>query len=192
MKRLGYFALLFLAGDFVAAAKEIDLRNQTDADKEYNVAFCARASPGAAGLPGHMFVAFSSVTNNGQRTFVALGHTVGADVSPAAAMWSYFGAPVNGLLKEEMYTSISQQCLDVRVNKTDFDRAFALTVNPLAALGIATNSGVVLQEYRLGAEDCMTFASGVAAVLKSRGLAVPDRKATELPLDYMQRMIAEN
>jgi hypothetical protein len=139
-----------------------------------------------------MFVAFSSVRNDGQRSFVALGHTVGADVSAAAAIWSYFGAPVDGLLKEEMYTSISQQCLDVRVNKSDFDAAFTLTSDPLAAFGITTDSGVVLQEYRLGAEDCMTFASGVAAVLSTRGLIVPDRKATELPLDYLQRMIEKN
>ncbi|RWB35801.1 MAG: hypothetical protein EOQ41_03040 [Mesorhizobium sp.] len=175
-----------------ARAKDIDLRNQTDTDREYNVAFCARPSPGSTGLPGHMFVAFSSVTATGERTFVALGHTVGADVSPATAVWSYFGSPVDGLLKQEMYTAIEQQCLSARVNKSDFNRALALTENPLASLGLSAASDTVLQEYRLGAEDCMTFATGVAQVLVSRGLVVPDRGSAETPMDYLKRLIDAN
>lgn len=147
--------MFLLALGSEAAAKEIDLRNQTDADGEYNIAFCARPSPDKTGLPGHMFVAYSKVTNTGERTFVAIGHTVGADVGVASAVWSYFGNPVNGLLKEEMYTAIEQKCLDVRVNQADFDKAFALTVSPLTALGISSGQNVVLEQYSLGEEDCM-------------------------------------
>jgi hypothetical protein len=52
----------------------------------------------------------------GDREFLAIGHTVGADVTPAMAIWSYFGSSVSGLLKQELYTSIRQNCLDVQVD----------------------------------------------------------------------------
>lgn len=186
-------ALLIVSLSFPASAKEIDLRNQTDTEGEYNIAFCARPSPAPApaGLPGHMFVAFSKTVGNNERTFVAIGHTIGAGVKDAAALWSYF-KPVNGLLKEEMYTSIQQNCLDVRVNKADFDKAFAKTADPLASLGITTGQDVVLQQYSLGAEDCMTFTVGVAQVIAPRGLVVPARGGTELPMDYIQRLVNAN
>lgn len=184
--------MFLLALGSQAVAKEVDLRNQTDADGEYNIAFCARPSPDKSGLPGHMFVAYSRVTNTGERTFVAIGHTVEAGVGVTPAVWSYFGSPVNGLLKHEMYTAIEQKCLDTRVNQADFDKAFALTVSPLAALGISTGQDVVLEQYSLGEEHCMTFALSVANLLVSRGLVVPDRGAVETPMKYIQRLIDAN
>ena len=39
---------------------------------------------------------------------MAIGHTVAAGTTPGSAVWSYFGNPVNGGLKEERYTSVKQ------------------------------------------------------------------------------------
>lgn len=178
---------------FAAAAKQIDLRNQTDGSgNEYDVAFCARPTP-KVGVPGHMFVSYSSLRANGERTFVAVGATTAPDVGLVAAIASYFGGPVSGMLKQEMYTAIKEQCLDLQVNESDYNAAFALTADPLTALGITPpDSDVVLQEYQLGAEDCMTFAIGVAKLLESKGLLVPERQTGELPMAYVQRLIDAN
>jgi hypothetical protein len=103
----------FLASSFLTAphpsnARAIDLSNMTDPTGIYNVAFCARPSPDTTGKPGHAFVAYSHARPNGDRDFVAIGHTIGAGVGPVSASWSYFGSPVLGLLKEEHYMSIKQ------------------------------------------------------------------------------------
>jgi hypothetical protein len=175
MRKLIYFlTYVILVG--IAVAKEIDLRTMSDQTGDYDIAFCARPTPDATGKPGHAFVAFSHQLPNGERDFLAIGHTVGADVTPAKAAWSYFGSPASGLLKEERYTAIKQNCLDAQVNKKDYDRARAFTANPLAQLGIAPADGVVLEAYKLGADDCMTFLIDVATSLKASGLTVPQRK----------------
>jgi len=40
--------------------------------------------------------------------------------------------------------------------------------------------------------DCMTFMIAVAARLTPKGIVVPTRGATELPMDYMRRFIGAN
>jgi hypothetical protein len=174
-----------------AWAKELNLRTMSEVG-EYNVAFCARPSPDATGKPGHAFVSYSRVVSGDDREFLAIGHTVGADVAPAIAVWSYFGSPVSGLLKEERYTSIRQNCLDVKLNKSDYDQARALASNPLALLGIIPADRIVLEAYKLGADDCMTFVIDVANSLKSKGLHVPPRHTGELPTPYVQRLSDAN
>jgi hypothetical protein len=181
---------LFSVSDI--SAKEIDLSNRTDASGSYNVAFCARDSPTPDGKPGHAFVAFSHQFPDGSRDFLSIGLTVGADVSPAKAIWSYFGAPVQGLLKEEQYTAISQNCLDVTVNKEDFNAAKQFSTDPLSKLGLTFTSGSVLESYKLGSGDCMGFLIQVANSLKHAGLVVPSRGAVELPQQYVQRLIQAN
>lgn len=188
----GYFLAFSLVASNPSCAKEIDLSNMTEASGDYNVAFCARPSPDSSGKPGHAFVSYSHVQPNGNRDFTAIGHTVGAGVGPVSAAWSYFGSPVSGLLKQERYTSIKQNCLDVRVNKTDFDNARALAADPLFKLGLTAQPGTVFEAYKLGADDCMTFMISVANTLKSKGLKVPARGATELPMAYVVRFIAAN
>lgn len=175
-----------------AEAKELDLRTMSDPSGEYNVAFCSRPSPDATGKPGHAFVSYSHVLPGGDREFLAIGHTVGADVTPGMAIWSYFGSPVSGLLKEELYTSIRQNCLDVQVDKSDYDRARAFSSSWLAQLGIGPANGIVLQAYKLGADDCMTFAIDVANALTGKGLNVPARNALELPEAYIRRLADAN
>lgn len=172
--------------------KTIDLSNMTDATGLYNIAFCARSSPDPSGKPGHAFVSYSHQTPSGDRDFVSIGHTVSAGTSVGSGIWSYFSHPIPGLLKEEMYTSIKQNCLDVVVNKSDYQAAWALAQDPLHKMGLTAQEGTVFQGYKLGAEDCITFLMAVAQTLKPRGLKVPARGNTELPLAYIARFIAAN
>lgn len=189
------FVLVFFLATLVSAsvmAKEVDLSNFSDPTGVYNIAFCARPSPDATGKPGHAFVSFSHLPHGGQRDFLAVGHTVSAGVGPAEAGWSFFGAPVSGVLGEEKYTSIRQQCLDTQVNKADYDQARALATPALELMGIGQPGGSVFQAYKLGEEDCVTFMIEVANILKPRGLNVPARGAAEAPMAYMERFIEAN
>jgi hypothetical protein len=172
-----------------ASAKVIDLATMSEPGG-YEISFCARTSPDTD-KPGHAFVAFSKKADNNKREFLSIGHTVGAGTSTASASWSYFGSAVPGVLKEEIYTSIRQNCLTAKVNSSDYASAKALTTSPLAKMGIGAN-GPVIEAYKLGANDCMTFLSAVAQTLVPRGLKVPVRGATELPMDYIERFIAAN
>lgn len=191
MRRYAFIVVcVVLVGN--VAAKELDLRTMSDQTGEYNVAFCARPSPDATGKPGHAFVSYSHVLPGGDREFLSIGHTVAAGVTPPSAIWSYFGSSVSGLLKEELYTSIRQNCLDVQVNKVDYDRARALASSPLSLLGIVPADGIVLEAYKLGADDCMTFLIDVANSLRSKGLKVPARHTGELPMPYVQRLSDAN
>jgi hypothetical protein len=123
---------------------------------------------------------------------MAIGHTLASGTSAARATWSYFGAPVQGLLKEELYTSIQQNCLDVLVSQEDFQRARALSADPLHKVGLTAREGTVLESYKLGEQDCMTFLIGVARMLESKGLKVPVRGVTELPMQYITRFVSAN
>lgn len=188
-----FAASLSLVGQSVAIGATIDLRTLSDATGEYEIGFCVRPSPNTAkNLPGHAFVTFSFSPSNKQRTFVSIGHTVQPGTSPVSAGWSYFGESVSGYLAEETYTSAMQACLVAKVDKADYEKGLALTKNPLASMGITSPSSPVLQAYKLGTEDCVGFMIGVANVLKSKGLKVPVRGATELPMQYMQRLVSSN
>jgi hypothetical protein len=166
--------------------RTIDLRTRTDARVTHEVSFCARPSPGPSNLPGHAFVAFSTLEANGQRTYKAVGHT---SVAPLAnTIVTYVGGkPVSGILKEELYTDALQRCLVAKVDAEAYARAEALTADPLKKFGISGDGPVTLA-YRLGSEDCVGFMTSAMRALGS-GLKVPARGATELPLDYLRRVI---
>jgi hypothetical protein len=176
-----------------ACAKEIERSTRTDPAGIFQIGFCARPSPDTLKKwPGHAFVSFSHVKPTGQRDFVAIGHTVTAGVTAAQGIWSAVGAPVSGVLKEENYTSAMQNCLVVKVDKEDYDRAFELTRSPLQKMGLVSTGGPVLEAYKLRADDCMTFMIAVANTLSRKGIIVPARGATELPMDYMRRLVGAN
>lgn len=173
-----------------------DLRNSTDADGgDREISICARPSPDTAkNLPGHVFVAYSLRQKSGARLYLAVGHTTFAP--PARTLITYFGAaPVSGHLQEELYTSSKEECLVLKVNEADFNRAYQLS-RPFLPPGNFTpdprNWSPVLLAYTLGENDCMGFATGVARSFESRGLTVPQRGSTELPLQYVRRMIQAN
>lgn len=177
-----------------ASSKDIDLRTMSEASGVYDVAFCSRSSPGLSGEPGHAFVAFSHKPPDAERDFLAIGLTVTAGVTPTAAAlsWFYWGKPISGRLKEELYTDIRQNCLNVGVDKQDYDRARALADDPLQKLGVTQAPGIIFEDYKLGQEDCMTFLTAVARKLESKGLKVPQRGSTELPMHFVQRFIDAN
>ena len=171
----------------------LDLRTSSDVSGEYEIGFCARPSPDTTKqLPGHAFVSFSIKSQDGRRTFKAIGHTVQSGVSGASAAWSYFGDRVDGYLKEEKFTSAMQSCLVAKVNLSDYERAFALTKNALASMGAIPSDVPVFEFYKLGEDDCLSFMMNVANLLVSKGLKVPKRNPTELPLSYIQRFIEAN
>ncbi|UPW17724.1 hypothetical protein M0C34_15965 [Agarivorans sp. TSD2052] len=173
------------------SAKEIDLSNKSDPSGTHEVALCARASPdNKLNLPGHAFVSFTHIKNNGDVTLTSIGHTPNA--GSISALMSYFGTPVSGYLNKEKYTNSMQRCLRIKVNKADYERAFELTESPLQQLGLADANDLVLRSYDLSKNDCITFMIEVADELKPMGLNVPKRGATDLPLEYMERVISSN
>lgn len=175
-----------------APPKKIDLSSRTDPNGEYELGFCSRPSPvSSKGWPGHAFVSYSRQTAGG-RDFMSIGHTIATGTSSVSAGWSLFGSPVSGLLKEENYTSVLENCLIIKVNKEDYDRAYALTVSPLTKLGLVRGNVTVFQAYQLAAEDCVGFTISVAKTLEPRGLKVPARAALEGPASYIQRLIGAN
>ena len=173
----------------IAADKRINLANKSDLAGTFELGFCARPSPSSAkGWPGHAFVSFSQKSPEGARTFSAIGHTVAPGVGLAKAGWSLFGSPVPGILKEENYTSVMEECLIVEVNKEDFDKALGMSKSPLEKAGLKI-SGPLLEVYVLGAEDCVAWMIGIANLIRPKGLKVPERKMAESPMPYMRRLV---
>jgi hypothetical protein len=183
------YAYLWIIG--TASAKVIDLRTMTNSKIETEINFCVRESPDTVkNLPGHAFVGFSQKEAGKDRIFIAIGHTLASGTSTTSAVWSFVNA-VNGLLKEENYTAATVECLTVKVDEPDYDRAFALTKNPLDILGLKINAPVI-ESYRLGINDCETFMISVARTLESKGLKIPKRLTTDLPFAYLKKLIKAN
>lgn len=182
---------IVFASSSLALAKNLDLRNKTDYDGgSREISLCARPSPDKPGLPGHAFIAFSETTKDGRRTFRAIGHTV---FSIGEALLSYAG-PVTaaGALVDEKYTSIKQQCLTLQVNKADFERSYGLAAQPLKAIGIVFDETKPIQKtYSLAAEDCVGFLITQAQLFDPK-VVVPSRNSSELPLNYVRRLIDAN
>jgi hypothetical protein len=197
MSLIKYLSLPFLIlACYTASAgphKVIDLKNYSDADGiEREISFCARPSPGGSNLPGHAFVAFSTVTPNKGRSYQAVGHTTSA--GPATTLLTYFKIfpNVSGHLAEERYTDAKEKCLVVKVNKPDYEEAYSAARTPWAqSVPELTNPPTLLLAYRLGDDDCMSFMTGVASKFGGR-LKLPKRGAVELPLPYLRRFIEAN
>ncbi|WP_135213163.1 hypothetical protein [Vitreimonas flagellata] len=184
------FVFVFaLAACASARAETIDLRRQSEANRAEEISFCARPSPNAFGFPGHAFVGFSHTEGAG-RAFTALGRSTNAGAAPA--LRSYFGAPTTGLIAEERYSHIRQDCLTLLVSPADYARARAAARPRLIQLGLDDATTQRLESYALGDNDCLTFIIEVASTLRASGLRVPARQSTDLPLDYIQRLRAAN
>lgn len=183
------FSLCVTLPPFVAAGphKQLDLRTMSEATGEYSISLCARPSP-SGNIPGHAFVVYAHKPPGKERKILSLGFTTSA--GPAKAALSYKGwlATADGYLGEERYTSINEQCLVALVDKNVFDQAWKLA-HPLASI-----PGLVdlrwTSAYTLAENDCMTFMAGVA--MTAKGIKVPERGSTELPLRYMRRLIEAN
>ncbi|BBB66580.1 hypothetical protein UNDYM_2327 [Undibacterium sp. YM2] len=168
--------------------KQIDLRNQTDADGEYTVSICSRPSPGPEGLPGHMFVAYSFKPTDQDRKVIALGYTTRAGLIQGVLSFSALLTMPSGYLGEENFTHMEEQCLELLVNKNDFDHAWSIAqpFYNLPALSSVQYAGI----YSLTNNDCETFATQVARTFNS--LVVPQRKILDLPEAYVRKLIDAN
>lgn len=188
---LSVFASLFCLQHFspaqAAPHKEIDLRTMSDPSGDHGISLCARPSP-TGSVPGHAFVVYSVKPPGKDRKILSLGFTTSS--GPAKAVLSYKGwlATTDGYLGEERYTSINEECLVVHVDKAVFDQAWSLA-HPLASIPALADLRL-MAAYTLSSNDCMTFMTNVATSLK--GVKVPARGATELPLAYVRRLIDAN
>lgn len=169
--------------------REIDLRNQTDANGDYAISLCARPSPGPLALPGHAFVAYSFKPTGGERKFLALGFTTDSSVKGVLSFSKVLATPP-GYLGEEKYTSVKEECLVLLVNESDFNAAYALALPfyNVPALSSLTYSGV----YSLTTNDCVTFMTNTAKQFTPRGIKVPPRQSIDLPLPYLRKLIDAN
>ncbi len=183
---IGVFAAVMVS---TAGATTIDLRNQSEVGS-YEISFCARPSPGG-GLPGHAFVSFSASQPGQKRDFISVGHTVSASNKTVSNIWSAMGGPVDGLITEERYTSAMERCLRTMVKKMTYDYLRLEAADPLAKMGLAVGLPVV-QGYKLGSEDCITFAIGIAKQLEPLGLRIPARATADLPAGYILKLIRAN
>jgi hypothetical protein len=155
------------------------------------ISLCARPSPDKPGLPGHAFVAFAQTQRSGERTFRAIGHTV---FSAGGALVSFGGLiPTTGALVDEKYTAIKQECLTLQVNKSDYEAAYVAATQPLSRIGVKFDESKPIQQtYALAAADCMTFVITIAQRFTAKGVTIPARAATDLPLPYMRKVIDAN
>lgn len=127
------------------------------------------------------------------RAYVALGHTTHAP--PADALLSYLRVlpAVAGSISDERYSATLERCLVMKVGKTDFEKAYGLATARVDRLTPnPTNWPPTSLSYRLGTQDCMQYAIAVADLFKSKGLHIPQRGATELPMTYLRRLIEAN
>ncbi|MQA40583.1 hypothetical protein [Rugamonas aquatica] len=181
-------ALLIPAVVLSAPHKVIDLRKMSDSSGEYSVSLCARPSPGSAALPGHAFVAFSFIpASGGDPQFVALGFTTNSAVKGLLSFSALLATPT-GYLKEEILSHVQENCLVALVNRQDFDNAYAKTRLFAGLPGFGDSPYIAV--YSLTQNDCVTFMTGVASVLD--GVTVPERNLTDLPMDYMRKLIDAN
>lgn len=187
----GLVCIVFSGVSYAAPHKVINLKLKTDIDgQEREVSICARPSPGSSSLPGHMFVAFSSVNPEGKRSYTALGHTTSATPSKALLSYTKLIEGVAGQIKEEIYSDAKEKCLVIMVNKDAYERALSIA-KPSIDKFIDDKSGPLTLSYKLGEQDCMTLAVNTAKAISNQ-IKVPERGSTELPMQYVRRLIDSN
>jgi hypothetical protein len=163
--------LLALSAALFADNKEIDRRVDFLEPSSYYLVFCARE-----GIVGHAFVAWATedeikkqCTQNAFGMYPKEGEKIIGAVP---------GEIADEALKKDSLTSITDRFY-VRLNKTDFDKAFKV---------MERWKGV---EYKLLKSDCVTFVDEVAREIK---LNVPNRNMfiNAMPQDYIKALIKKN
>ncbi|HEX5752243.1 MAG TPA: hypothetical protein VFZ09_38880 [Archangium sp.] len=190
------FSILALVAVSAAPHKTLALTKASEPDgTEYSLSFCARPSPSAAlNLPGHAFVGYSMKPRKGARRYLAVGHTTYAP--PGAVLLTYLGLrpSVEGSIEEELFTATQEHCLVLLVSKAAYDQAIAAAADVVSGgLPSFTEQRRTILRYTLGAQDCMSFMLGVLKPFAGdRGVRIPARGPTELPLPYLRRLIDAN
>jgi len=184
------WALMLLA--IPAGANHFDFRTQPDAGARYSIAICARPSPdSASGIPAHAFAVWREVNEGGERVSMALGYAPN-DGLKALIGPSTSGAPVAGQPSQGPSAEAVRSCIELLVNKRDFTTAANVARAPFKRVGATQADAEPTTVYSVAQEDASTSIAEVATRFSNRGLYVPGRRAGELPLAYVRRLIDAN
>jgi hypothetical protein len=193
MLRTASFALLLLVAVSVQA-HTLDFRKQPDPDGRYSMAICARPSPDSvAGIPPHAFVVWRQVTNQVEHMSIAVGYAPNDALKPLIGSSTSLRSDENHS-SQELYGrgSSVEPCLELVVNKREFDAAATQARAPLRRMGATHAESAAALVYSLGQEDASEFVTEMAARFSSRGLYVPRRRLGEPPLAFVRRLIDAN
>ena len=156
------------------------------------LSFCARPSPDSGlAIPSHAFVSWSQVPAAGKRGYKAVG-TVSGLQPKALVGFSRSITPVPMELTQGDYVSLVERCLNLLVSKTDYQRALKLGQSSLAQIASTIPSQSVSAVYSLPPEDCLTMFVEVMKLFGNKGIALPPRRPSEMPLAYMRRLVEQN
>ena len=150
---------------FGAEPKSIDLRKQRDEATVHSIVFLARA-----GLPGHAFVAFGS---DSKEDLACLSRAFGFYPDGGKGVVG----PVPGQIVDESRKAPGETLLILKVDRKDFEKAEAI------------RAAWTRKRYKLRTSDCNTY---VIETAKALGLKVPDRGATDLPIDWVRKLTEAN
>ena len=183
---LAALCCLISAECFATGLGELNLRIRSETE-DYRILFCARTSPDVGGLPGHAFVSFTKKENDSQLYLLSIGHSPNS-----ASLQAALGIEVGGMLVEENYSAISQECFTVLVNVEQFEKGLSRTKSVLTRLGLqqANKQPIVFMAWQLAVKDCVTFVQSVA---KSIGLKTPPRSGLDnFPIRYIRKLAEKN
>jgi hypothetical protein len=85
-----------------------------------------------------------------------------------------------------------EPCLELVINKREFDAAVNLARTPLKRLGTAKTEPTSVMVYSVGQEDASEFITEMVVRFSDRGLYVPRRRSGEPPLAFVRRLIDAN
>jgi hypothetical protein len=159
--------IMTVTGAFAQNRKEIDIRTRSELGNPYYVIFHSypagtRTLDGGSSTAGHTYVQFRGETSNQSQNFIR-------------GMLRSEGG-VTGVRQEDLrYADISTRRLIVRVNKSQWDDALAVTMGNF---------------YFLAVNDCVTYAARVARALRLNVSGV--LYADLFPDNFLRGLILDN
>ena len=174
-----------------AGAHHFDFRTQSDADARYSIAICARPSPdSASGVPPHAYVVWREANDQGERVSRAVGYApnegLKALIGPSTSVGTGVGQPSRGAAPGV------RPCLELLVNKREFAAAESIARATVKRDSATQTGPEAITVYNLAQEDASGIIAEIATRFSNRGLYVPGRRAGELPLAYVRRLIDAN
>lgn len=159
--RIGVLVVVIhlLAASHSSARDQIDLRHRSGPEV-HEIGFCANEDS----ITGHAFISLSKRDEvSGRRTYLAIGHV------PESQKKTLLGS-VPGGVEEEVYTSRTQDCFFVLVDREPFQRVETHVEQSRH------------REYYLLIDDCVVFVQEVAGIV---GIKVAERASGITPMGYI-------